>query len=157
MEERKKTFRPQNGGAMASTGHEMYEEHGGDEGSELGAISVHNSVIASIARMAALKVHGVVEMSSSFADGLANMVSKASYDRGIKVEAEDQKVNLYLHIVIAYGTRIPQVAWRVQNDVRKAVEDMTGKKVGAVNIIVQGVKALEPEEKTSGAISAGAS
>lgn len=119
------------------------EEHG-EDGTELGAIRVHNSVIAAIARLAALKVPGVVEMSGSFAEGLASMVGKASFDHGIKVDADDQKVNLDLHIVIAFGVRIPQIAWRIQNDVRKAIEDMTGKKVGLINVIVQGVRLAVP-------------
>ncbi|MBI2440504.1 MAG: Asp23/Gls24 family envelope stress response protein [Lentisphaerae bacterium] len=122
---------------------ETAEEHG-EDGTDLGAIRIHNSVMAAIARLAALKVPGVVEMSGSFAEGLASMVSKASFDRGIRVDIADQKVNLELHIVIAFGVRIPQVAWRLQNEVRQAIEDMTGKKVGLINVIIQGVKTPEP-------------
>lgn len=123
--------------------HDGMEEHA-DDGTELGAIRVHNSVIAAIARLAALKVPGVVEMSGSFAEGLASMVGKASFDHGIKVDLVEQNVNLDLHVVVAFGVRIPQVAWRIQNDVRKAVEEMTGKKIGLVNVIVQGVRLPEP-------------
>ena len=143
MEERKRMPEAQNGGGTITADQNASEEHG-EDGTELGAIRIHNSVIATIARLAALKVPGVVEMSGSFAEGLASMVSKASFDRGIKVDMEDQKINLDLHIVIAFGVRIPQVAWRIQNDVRKAIEDMTGKKVGQINVIVQGAKLPEP-------------
>ncbi|MBU4212979.1 MAG: Asp23/Gls24 family envelope stress response protein [Verrucomicrobia bacterium] len=132
-----------NRGGAVTADQDASEEHG-EDGTELGAIRVHNSVIAAIARLAALKVPGVVEMSGSFAEGLASMVGKASFDRGIKVDMEDQKVNVDLHIVIAFGVRIPQVAWRIQNDVRNAVEDMTGKKIGLINVIVQGVRPPEP-------------
>ena len=143
MEMKKRMPEAQYGGGTLSVDQSASEEHG-EDGTELGAIRIHNSVIATIARLAALKVPGVVEMSSSFTDGLASMMSKASFDRGIKVDMEDQKINLDLHIVIAFGVRIPQVAWRIQNDVRKAIEDMTGKKVGQINVIVQGAKLPEP-------------
>ena len=143
MEVKKRLPEANNAGAGGIAYPVAAEEHG-EDGTELGAIRVHNSVIAAIARLAALKVPGVVEMSGSFAEGLASMVGKASFDRGIKVDMEDQKVNLDLHIVIAFGVRIPQVAWRIQNDVRKAIEDMTGKKVGLINVIVQGVRLPEP-------------
>ncbi|MBU4365550.1 MAG: Asp23/Gls24 family envelope stress response protein [Verrucomicrobia bacterium] len=132
-----------NRGGAVTADQDASEEHG-EDGTELGAIRVHNSVIAAIARLAALKVPGVVEMSGSFAEGLASMVGKASFDRGVKVDMEDQKLNLDLHVVIAFGVRIPQVAWRIQNDVRNAVEDMTGKKIGLINVIVQGVRPPEP-------------
>ena len=143
MEMKKRMPAANNGGGAVTADQDASEEHG-DDGTELGAIRVHNSVIAAIARLAALKVPGVVEMSGSFAEGLASMVGKASFDRGIKVDMEDQKINLDLHIVIAFGVRIPQVAWRIQNDVRKTIEDMTGKKIGLINVIVQGVRLPEP-------------
>ena len=143
METKKWMPAANNRGAAVAADQDASEEHG-EDGTELGAIRVHNSVIAAIARLAALKVPGVVEMSGSFAEGLASMVGKASFDRGIKVDMEDQKVNLDLHVVIAFGVRIPQVAWRIQNDVRQAIEDMTGKKIGLINIIVQGVRLPEP-------------
>jgi len=143
METKKIIPEAQNRGRMLPVEHNAAEEHN-EDGTELGAIRIHNSVIATIARLAALKVPGVVEMSGSFAEGLASMVGKASFDRGIRVEMEDQKIKLDLHIVIAFGIRIPQVAWRIQNDVRKAIEDMTGKKIGMINVIVQGVRMPEP-------------
>ncbi|MFA5043169.1 MAG: Asp23/Gls24 family envelope stress response protein [Kiritimatiellia bacterium] len=143
METKQRMSAANNGGRAATADQDASEEHG-EDGTELGAVRIHNSVIAAIARLAALKVPGVVEMSGSFAEGLASMVGKASFDRGIKVDMDDQKLNLDLHIVVAFGIRIPQVAWRIQNDVRKAIEDMTGKKIGLINIIVQGVKLPEP-------------
>ena len=143
MEMKKRMPEAINAGGAVAADQDAAEDHG-EDGTELGAIRVHNSVIAAIARLAALKVPGVVEMSGSFAEGLVSMMSKASFDHGIRVDMEDQKVNLDLHIVIAFGVRIPQVAWRIQNDVRKAIEDMTGKKIGLINVIVQGVKLPEP-------------
>ena len=120
-----------------------------DEGSDLGAIMVHQGVIAIIARIAALKVPGVVEMSGSFTDGIANMIGRNSGESGVRVNMQGQKVDLEMNIVIKYGVRIPQVAWRIQNDVRHAIEDMTGKKVKAVDVVIQGVNCLS-ETKQEG-------
>ncbi len=143
MDMKKRISETSSGSGAVAAEQDASDDHS-EDGTELGAIRVHNSVIAAIARLAALKVPGVVEMSSSFAEGLASMVGRASFDRGIRVDIEDQKINLDLHIVIAFGVRIPQIAWSIQNDVRKAIEDMTGKKIGMINVIVQGVKLPEP-------------
>ena len=130
-------------------GSESFEE---GESSELGTITIHHGVIAVIARLSALKVSGVVEMSGSFADGIAGLIGKASSDRGIRVEVDPQGVSIDLNIVVEYGIKIPPVAWQVQSDVRQAVEEMTGKRVKAVNVIIQGVRApdsgLEPGEES---------
>lgn len=111
-----------------------------ESGTDLGSVQIHNSVIASIARVAALKIPGVVEMSGGLVDGLAGMIGKKTPDRGIRVEHEDQTVVLELHVVLEFGARIPHVAWQIQTEVRSAVEKMTGKPVKAVHVIVQGVR-----------------
>ncbi len=79
-------------------------------------------------------------MSGGLVDGLAGMIGKKPTDRGIRVEHENTAVMLELHVVLEFGVRIPHVAWQIQNDVRTAVEKMTGKPVKAVNVIVQGVR-----------------
>jgi uncharacterized alkaline shock family protein YloU len=52
-------------------------------------------------------------------------------------------------VALEYGVRIPDVAWQIQNDVRRAVTEMTGKTVAAVDVIVQEVRiaARQPQEE----------
>ena len=55
-----------------------------------------------------------------------------------------------VHGIVEYGARIPDVAFEIQNRVKKAVEGMTGLKVLEVNVHVQGVNtesATATEEK----------
>jgi uncharacterized alkaline shock family protein YloU len=114
---------------------------------ELGSVQIHNNVIATIARLAAIKVPGVFEMSGGIVDDLAGMIrNKKSGDRGIRVEFDETGVVIHLHVVLEYGIRIPHVAWQLQTEVRQAVEQMTGKHVKAVQVIVQGVKLPDAEK-----------
>lgn len=107
---------------------------------ELGSVHIHNNVIATIARLAAIKVPGVSEMSGGLVDDLAGMIRKKTGDRGIRVTFEDAGVVIEIHVILDYGVRIPNVAWQLQTEVRQAVEQMTGKHVKAVQVVVQGVK-----------------
>jgi uncharacterized alkaline shock family protein YloU len=130
---------------------EQPEAAGGnlEDGTDLGAVQIHNNVIATIARLAALKVPGVAEMSGTFVEGLAGMIGKPVVDRGIRVDFEENYVMIELHVVIDFGVRIPHVAWQIQNEVRQAVEQMTGKSVKAVNVIVQALR-FRGEDKPVG-------
>lgn len=102
---------------------------------------IHNAVIAGIARLAALEVPGVHELSNGFVERLATALgTRKTMERGVKVEVDGDFVSLELHIVVDYGVRIPQVSWQVQAEVRRAIEQMTGKTVHDVQVIVQGVK-----------------
>lgn len=114
--------------------------------SDLGHVHIHNNVIATIARLAALKVRGVVEMSGGMVDSLAGMMGRKSADRGIRVELDDQGVTLHLHVILEYGVRIPVVSGQIQEEVRKAVEHMTGKAVRAVEVIVEGVRIMDEKK-----------
>ena len=67
--------------------------------------------------------------------------------KGIKVEVENEKAKIDVNIIVEYGTRIPDVAFEIQNRVKKSVENMTGLKVSEVNVHVQGVKTEREEDK----------
>lgn len=118
-----------------------------EEENELGAVHIHNSVIGVIARLAASKVPGVVDFVGGIVDGLAGIVGRRPGDRGVHVEIVDNSVVIELNVVLEYGVHIPKIAWQIQNEVRKAVEQMTGKSVRAVNVVVQSVQAPQPSRE----------
>ncbi len=110
-------------------------------GSDYGQIFINNSVIAIIAHETAKKVAGVVELQGSLADDLAGMIGKKSKDRGIRVEKEnDDLIAIDLAVVIEFGIRIPDICVQLQRTVKDAVEELTGKHVSAVNVVVQGIR-----------------
>ena len=86
-------------------------------------------------------------MSGGFAGGITEVLSgKKSLSKGIKVDAGDKEVKIDVNIIVEYGSRIPDVAFEIQNRVKKSVESMTGLKVSEVNVHVQGVKTEKDEE-----------
>ena len=103
-------------------------------------IKISNDVVAVIAGVAVSEVQGVSGMAGGFAGGITEVLSgKKNLAKGIKVEIEDEKVKIDVNIIVEYGSRIPDVAFEIQNRVKKAVESMTGLKVEEVNVHVQGV------------------
>jgi uncharacterized alkaline shock family protein YloU len=113
--------------------------------SELGAVKIADEVVSIIAGLAATEVEGVASMSGGIAGGIADVLGRKNFSKGVKVEvgAEDAKIDIF--IVVNYGERIPDVAWDIQESVKKAVENMTGLKVSSVNIHVQGVQFPQKE------------
>lgn len=103
-------------------------------------IQISNDVVAVIAGVAVSEVPGVAGMSGGFAGGITEVLSgKKNLAKGIKVEVEGEKAKIDVNIIVEYGSRIPDVAFEIQNRVKKAVENMTGLKVEEVNVHVQGV------------------
>ena len=114
-------------------------------------IEISNDVIAVIAGVAVSEVQGVASMSGGFAGGITEVLSgKKNMAKGIKVEKTDNKAKIDVNIIVEYGSRIPDVAYEIQNRIKKAVEGMTGFKVEEVNVHVQGVDTNVSKNEYSG-------
>lgn len=113
-------------------------------------IKISDDVVAVIAGVAVSEVQGVADMAGGFAGGISEVFSgKKNMAKGIKVDVTENTAKIDVNIIVEYGSRIPDVAFEIQNRVKKAVENMTGLKVEEVNVHVQGVNTdTAKEEKT---------
>ncbi len=86
-------------------------------------------------------------MSGGIAGGIAEMLGRKNLSKGVKVEVGEEQAAIDLFVVVEYGVRIPDVAWKIQENVKRAIEGMTGLDVVEVNVHVQGVNFPQPEER----------
>lgn len=108
---------------------------------ELGRITLSEEVISTIAGLAAADCPGIVDMASAkLKDGIADLLGRENLSRGIEVRLDQERLDITLNIVVAYGANIRDVAHEVRERVRVAVEAATDLKVTHVSIHVQGVK-----------------
>jgi uncharacterized alkaline shock family protein YloU len=114
----------------------------------LGAIRIANEVVAVIAGLAATEIAGIAGMSGGIAGGIAEMLGRRNLARGVKVEVGEHEAAVDLFVVVEYGVRIQDLALKAQENVKQAIESMTGLAVIEVNVHVQGVSFAEgPEEQ----------
>ena len=111
-------------------------------------IKISDDVVSIIAGKAVSEVEGVSSMAGGFAGGITEVLSgKKNFSKGIKVDVGEKETKIDVNIIVEYGTRIPDIAFEIQNRVKKAVENMTGLKVLEVNVHVQGVHTSDDDEK----------
>jgi len=114
-----------------------------------GEIHITEYVVAWIAKTETLAVDGIAELSSGIAGEIAGLISKRNQARGVKVESGLKEVLIDLFVVVKFGYRVPDVAWKAQDKVKSRVEQLTGFVVKAVNVTVQGIdfeKEYNPEK-----------
>lgn len=104
-----------------------------------GTVKIADEVVAIIAGMSATEVKGVAGMSGGIVGGIAEFVGKKSLSKGVKVEVGEKEAAVDLHVIVEFGVRIPEVAHEIQQNVKKAIEGMTGLSVVEVNVHIQGV------------------
>ncbi|MBS1370206.1 MAG: Asp23/Gls24 family envelope stress response protein [Lentisphaeria bacterium] len=117
------------------------------EGSELGEVKVHENVIASLVRKAALSVEGVSRLAgSSLVDNIAEFVGNRRMARAITIEMDDNnRVMIEIKLVLKIGFNIPEVAPQVQKAVIEGVEKVTGMTVTKVGVLFQDIDDAAPE------------
>jgi uncharacterized alkaline shock family protein YloU len=117
------------------------------EGSNtLGDISINNSVVASIVRLATLEVAGVAAVGSGFrgVDGIAEIFTKKGDERGVRVELDEVgDYRIEVRVILRFGCPLADVAGQIQQRVIEQVENMTSKNVARVNVIIDGVSTTE--------------
>jgi len=116
-------------------------EIGEDQEGSPGQIKVNHTVVATIVKMAATSVKGVVGVGGSFIENVSALFSSKDYDKGVRV-SEDEAGNylIELRVHMEYGVELAKTAENLQLTVGKQVTNMTGKTVAAVDVIIEGVK-----------------
>lgn len=113
------------------------------------SITYANEVVAIIAGVAAGEVEGIAGMCNISGASILN--KNRNVTKGVKVEIGTEEASVDLYVIIEYGTPIQKAAQDAQENVRKAIETMTGLHVVRVDVHVQGVSF----EKENRALSAG--
>lgn len=111
-----------------------------------GMIRISDDVVATIAGLAALETAGVAAMSGGISEGLAKRLSGKQVQRGVSVEVGQLEAAIDLRIIVQYGSKIHKVCRELQENVKEAVENMTGLTVVEINIKVEGVAFKEEEQ-----------
>lgn len=107
-----------------------------------GLVTITNDVISTIAGGTAVECYGIVGMASKsqIRDGIAEILRKENYSRGIVVRQESEELHIDLYIIVSYGTKISEVASNVQSQVKYTLEQSLGLSIDSVNIYIQGVR-----------------
>lgn len=123
----------------------------------VGTVTISEDVIATIAGTAAMEVEGVLGISQNLKDlkdmkvkalkgGIAEMLGYKSLSKGVKVEVADSDVKIDMYVSTEFGVKIHETAEKIQQNVKSAVETMTGLNVTVVNVNVASVHAGKEDE-----------
>ena len=88
-----------------------------------GDVTYGQNVVLSIISLATCEIKGVV--------GLVG--------KGVRTETVSDTINVEVYINVAFGSSCSDVAYRVQENIKRSVETATSFKVGVVNVNILGV------------------
>lgn len=121
---------------------------------DMGTITIADEVVSTVAGLAASEVDGVSTLSGGWSTDLVEKLGKKNLGKGIKVEVNEGTTSIDISVTVKYGYAIPVVAETVQQEVKQAVETMTGLTVAAVNVnVVSVILKKEMTEETTAAVA----
>jgi uncharacterized alkaline shock family protein YloU len=123
------------------------QEQTNREDGQLGKIDIDPEVIRTIAGLAASEIKGVASLPGGVGDFVIESLGRKSNTKGIKVTINEKQVTILVTFVLQYGYDVPEVARKIQRNVKEAIEDMTDLEVVEVNIFVSDVIIVEEKIK----------
>lgn len=109
-----------------------------------GSLQISTEVIAKIAKLAAMEIDGVKDVCAG-TTGVKGLLGKVSLQKPVAVELLEDVAEITVSLMVSYGSKIPSLCEKVQENVKSAVQNMTSITVSRVNIVVVGVQStLEP-------------
>ena len=102
------------------------------------SLQISTDVVEKIARLAALEIDGVHNVTCSTA-GVKGFLRKVPIQKPVMIQLCDDVAEITISIAVEYGSRIPAVCDKVQKNIKSAVQNMTSVTVSKVNVIITGV------------------
>lgn len=112
----------------------------------MGELVISEEVISAIATNAAKDVEGVAGFSNRPVD-VMNTIKKGSLKvmSPVRVSADGDDLNISIYVNMRPGIKIRKAAEDVQVAVKDSVQNMTGRLVSKVNVIIAGIEFEEPK------------
>ena len=107
-----------------------------------GSCIISEDVVASIVATAALETEGVAGLAGRATD-IRGIISRDDAARAVRVTNTENDTILDVYVTLKAGVKIQEVAAALQQNVKTAVQSMTGKPVTRINVHVEGVVADE--------------
>lgn len=103
-----------------------------------GRVEIDRDILLSIINLATKEINGVASLTNDYLPWVKKMVKPKSEGVAIKFDMNGMlNVDVYIRVIIGYS--VPDIAFRVQENIKNSLGSMVGIKPGKINVHVLGV------------------
>ncbi len=113
-----------------------------------GKITCNKTILLSIINLATKEISGVASLTNKYKNSFARLFSKKGFD-GVKVKINQNGllvVDVYINVYNGYS--VPDIAYRVQENIKNNIASMVDMRTAKVNVHV--VDVVFPKEEIVG-------
>ena len=102
---------------------------------EQGKVFCNRSILLSAINLATKEIEGVADMGKNFGSGIGKLVGKKDAE-GVKVNFGNDGIDIDIYIKVFSNVSVPDVASRIQENVKNAVLSLINTIIKSININV---------------------
>lgn len=112
-----------------------------------GKTTCDKSILLSIISLATKEISGVSELVDTPSTVLRRMFTK-NESKGVKLKiSPNGKITVDVYIKVYVGTNVPDISFRVQENIKTNIASMVDLKTGKINVHVVGVNFVKQKEE----------
>lgn len=111
-----------------------------------GKITCDRKILLSIINLATKEISGISRMAGNLPQKVKNAFTKNTQD-GVRIKfKENGALIVDVYIYILYGFKVPDIAYRVQENIKNSIAAMVDMQTSKVNVHILGVEFEKDEE-----------
>lgn len=103
-----------------------------------GKVTCNKNILLSIINLATKEIAGVSSLCDNFGSGIKKFFSN-NYTNGVKIEYTNNGIVIDVFINILYGYSVPDISYKVQENIKNGISSMLDVKISSINVHVQNV------------------
>lgn len=103
-----------------------------------GKVNCNKNILLSIISLATKEIAGVSSLCDSFGGGFKKLIS-TNYTNGVRVNYGNNGVDIDVYINVLYGYSVPDISYKVQENIKNGISSMLDVKINSINVHVQNV------------------
>lgn len=115
-----------------------YEISENQSKSNKGKVTCNKNILLSIINLATKEIAGVSSLCDNFGSGIKKIFSN-NYTNGVKIEYTNNGVVIDVFVNVLYGYSVPDIAYKVQENIKNGISSMLDVKISSINVHVQNV------------------
>lgn len=104
-----------------------------------GKVDIDRDILLSIINLATKEISGVHALTNNYMPWIKRIFVKPKSE-GVRIKIDNNNcVSVDIYIIVNNGYSVPDIAFRVQENVKNSLNAMVGLKAGKINVHVLGV------------------
>ena len=104
-----------------------------------GKVTIASGVLVTIVQLTTQEIPGVHEMCAAWTRDVGRFLGDERVGNGVQIRVEDDEITIDVYIIVDHDVSMLQLGRRIQAEVARAVEEMTGMDVKVVNVHIEDV------------------